>query len=80
MLSELENPALVNEFSQGGAPMEVEVALDRSSTTRTGFRWTSAHGPADPLTSSTLCGGTITLTQRRPISLVLPVWGQEVHP
>ncbi len=80
MLSELENPALVNEFSQGGAPMEVEVALDRSSTTRTGFRWTSAHGPADPLTSGTLCGGTITLTQRRPISLVLPVWGQEVHP
>jgi HlyD family secretion protein len=80
MLSQLENPALVNEFSQGGAPMEVEVALELAPNTRTGFRWTSAHGPSGPLTSGTLCGGTITLTQRRPISLVLPVWGQEVPP
>lgn len=77
MLSRLENPALVNEFSQGGAPIEVTVALEPSPHTPSGFRWTSAQGPPDPLTSGTLCGGTITRSKRSPISFVLPVWRQE---
>ena len=80
MLSRLENPALVNEFSQGGAPIEVLVALEASPGSSSGFRWTSATGPPDPVTSGTLCSGTITLSRRRPISLVLPVWKDEARP
>ncbi len=80
MLSRLENSALVNEFSQGGAPIEVQVALEATAETPNGFRWTSVHGPPEPLTSGTLCQGTITLARRRPISLFLPVWREEVRP
>lgn len=81
MLNRLENPALVEEFSRGGAPIEVHVALEPGPGGRSGFQWTSADGPPDPLTSGTLCGGTITLARRRPISLVLPLWRQpEVGP
>lgn len=73
MLSRLENPALVTEFTQAGAPIEVVVQLERLPGTPTGYAWTSAGGPPDALTSGTLCGAMITLARRPPISLVLPV-------
>jgi HlyD family secretion protein len=72
MLRALENPTLVAEFSQGGAPMEVTVRLLKSTNTESGFVWTSANGPPVPITSGTLCEGTITIDRRPPISLVLP--------
>jgi len=71
MLRILENPTLVAEFSQMGAPLEVTVLLEKAKTP-SGFRWTSAEGPPIPITSGTLCDGIVTIDYQSPISLVLP--------
>ena len=71
MLRILQNPALVAEFTQGGAPIEVTVRLLKTNNA-SGFVWTSARGPGTPITSGTLCEGTITIDRRAPITLVFP--------
>lgn len=73
MLGVLENQALVQEFSQGGAPIEVIAALIPNEKTSSGFAWSSAKGPPVQITSGTLCDAWITLTNQRPISFVLPI-------
>ncbi len=80
MLSRLENPALVSEFTRGGAPIEVVVSLDPSPDTPSGYAWTSHEGPPESLTSGTLCSGSITLSRRAPISLVVPLLKKEEQP
>jgi HlyD family secretion protein len=75
MLRVLENPTLVSEFSQEGAPMYIVVELARNANTEA-YRWTSRNGANLKITSGTLCDGTITLRNRRPISLVLPMMRQ----
>jgi len=67
----LENPTLVSEFLQEGAPIYAVVNLVPDSTA-SGYKWTSHKGPEMRITSGTLCEGTITLTNRSPITLVLP--------
>jgi HlyD family secretion protein len=76
MLRILQNPTLVAEFSQAGAPIEVTVRLQKTNTP-SGFVWTSADGPPMQITSGTLCEGTITLESRAPITLVLPFLGRK---
>jgi HlyD family secretion protein len=77
MLRVLENPTLVSEFLQEGAPIYAVVHL-MSDSTASGYRWTSRRGPKMRITSGTLCDGTITLTNRSPISLVLPLLQRDV--
>lgn len=73
MLRILENQSLVSEFSLGGAPIEVTVTLELNPRTVSGFRWSSDKGPPLRISSGTMCTGTITITNQRPISLVLPL-------
>jgi HlyD family secretion protein len=73
----LENPTLVSEFLQEGAPIYAVVNLEPDSTT-SGYRWTSGKGPEMRITSGTLCEGTITLTNRSPITLVLPLLRHDI--
>ena len=72
MLHILENQALVAEFSQSGPPIEITVILELEPNTTSGFRWSSAKGPPIRISSGTLCQGTITIANQRPITLVLP--------
>jgi HlyD family secretion protein len=70
---DLENPALVSEFSQGGAPIRILVDLDLVDTNDpSSFKWSSNHRPKTKITSGTLCEGSITLKTNRPISFILP--------
>lgn len=78
MLRALENSTLVNEFLQGGAPIEVIVTLLTNSAG--GLLWTSKAGEEVKLSSGTLCAGTITINRRRPISFVLPLFKKVVSP
>jgi HlyD family secretion protein len=71
MLLTLENPTLVAEFTQMGAPIQVTVRLQKTNT-ESGFLWTSADGPPIRISSGTLCEGTITIGHQSPISLMLP--------
>ncbi len=76
LMALLQNDSLVQLFlsSTRGAPVEVEVQLQRDRTP-TGFKWSSGQGPpdADAIDSGTLSAAEIVLTEQRPISLVLPL-------
>ena len=44
-----------------------------SSTTSSGYKWTSPTGPPQRIQQGTLCRVWITTRSRSPISLVLPL-------
>ncbi len=71
MLRVLENPTLVSDFTREGAPIYVVADL-LTAADGSGFEWTSHRAPDVPITSGTLCEGSIALTNRSPISFVLP--------
>lgn len=72
MLRLLANQELVTRLMEKGPPIQVDVTLDRSAETPTGFRWSSSRGPEVEITSGTLAGGSVIVREDRPISLVLP--------
>lgn len=69
----LKNSQLVEQLAAGAAPIAVQADLTPSSETASGYKWTSPKGPATRIESGTLCTATITVSNRRPISLVIPV-------
>ncbi|MEV6792887.1 HlyD family efflux transporter periplasmic adaptor subunit [Streptomyces sp. NPDC051320] len=68
----LGDSQLGEQFSQHGRPLAVLVCLDRSATTRSGYRWSSAQGPPYKIDSMTLTTGSIHLADQRPIDWLLP--------
>lgn len=68
----LGSAQLGEEFSKHGPPVAVAVRLDRSSATRSGYRWSSPKGPPFALGSMTLASGTIHLADRHPVDWLLP--------
>jgi HlyD family secretion protein len=72
MLRVLGNAELVKSLSAGGTPIEVHVELERSPQSANGYAWSSQSGPPSGVDSGTLCGAWITLSEVRPIGLVLP--------
>ena len=68
----LRNPTLVQQFAAGGGAYLVTVAPEFDSSTPTGFKWTSRRGPDGEIGTGTLLTGTVTVHQRRPITLVIP--------
>lgn len=74
MTRTLKNDALVATLSGGGAPYEVHADLIPDPDTRSRYRWSSRQGPPTEIRSGTLCAGYITLKERRPLELVLPIF------
>lgn len=74
MLKDLGNERLVEEYSTGGAPLRIEVTLDKDSTTFSGYHWTSGKGPGIAIFSGTPCSATIIVGEKRPIDYVIPVF------
>ena len=70
MLALLNNRALVRELSRQGAPIAVSVALIEDSSTRSGYRWSSAAASQLVLGSGTLADASFIIEVRRPISLM----------
>jgi len=68
----LGNEALVTKLMEAGPLIQVDVALERSPTTPTGYRWSSSRGPNLEISSGTLASGSIIVKEDRPISLVIP--------
>jgi hypothetical protein len=66
----LGSEELVRTLSGQGAPIEVRVELFQANTP-SGYQWSSPAGPPATIQGGTFCGATITLGQRRPISMVL---------
>ncbi|WP_326614362.1 HlyD family efflux transporter periplasmic adaptor subunit [Streptomyces scopuliridis] len=63
---------LGEHFSKDGQPVPVLVQLDRSSSTTSGFTWSTSDGPPYAIDSMTLADGTIHLAEQRPIDWLLP--------
>ncbi|UUN30323.1 HlyD family efflux transporter periplasmic adaptor subunit [Streptomyces sp. FIT100] len=63
---------LAEQFSQQGRPVPVLVELNRSSRTKSGYRWSSQDGPPFAIGSMTLATGSVHLADQRPIDWLLP--------
>lgn len=72
----LANDTLVQTLfrASGGSPLEVTVALTEDPSTPSHFKWSSGDGPDMQITSGTLIGNQIVISEQRPISLVLPIF------
>lgn len=61
------------ELIDGGAVVEVRVALQRDPTTVSGLAWSSSRGAQVEITEGTSCTGEIVTRRQRPVDLVLSV-------
>lgn len=68
----LGDSQLGEQFTKEGRPVAVLVRLDRSSGTKSGYKWSSAEGPPFRLDSMTMASGSIRLADQRPIDWLLP--------
>ncbi|MEU4467087.1 HlyD family efflux transporter periplasmic adaptor subunit [Streptomyces sp. NPDC024017] len=68
----LGDSQLGEQFTKKGRPVAVTVRLDKSSATKSGYKWSSADGPPYKLTSMTLASGSIRLADQRPVDWLLP--------
>ncbi|MEU6345259.1 HlyD family efflux transporter periplasmic adaptor subunit [Streptomyces sp. NPDC046977] len=63
---------LAQAFARGGRPVAVQVRLDTSRRTASGYAWSSSDGPPYALDSMTLAGGAVHLAAQRPLDWLLP--------
>lgn len=70
------NENLANNLasSSGGAPMQVFAELQPSSTTFSGFKWSSSDGPRLKVSSGTTTQVKINVGELAPISYVIPIF------
>ncbi|MEV7526376.1 HlyD family efflux transporter periplasmic adaptor subunit [Streptomyces sp. NPDC091371] len=63
---------LAEQFSRQGNPVTVLVQLERSSTTTSGYTWSSTDGPPYAVDSTTPVTGAVHLAPQRPVDWLLP--------
>lgn len=68
----LGNAQLGAEFTKDGQPIAVMVELDKSSSTKSGYKWSSEKGPPYKLESMTIAEGAIHQPSQRPVDWLLP--------
>lgn len=68
----LGDSRLAAQFARQGDPVAVLVQLDRSSATKSGYRWSSADGPPYAIDSTTPVTGAVHLSAQRPVDWLLP--------
>jgi multidrug efflux pump subunit AcrA (membrane-fusion protein) len=68
----LGNGQLGEQFAKDGQPVAVMVQLKTSSSTKSGYKWSTADGPPFPLDSMTLTDGAIHQPSQRPVDWLLP--------
>lgn len=70
----LRNARLVEELAGRSAPVEMIAEITLDPGTASGFKWSSSKGPPTGVFSGTLCSATVVVSQKRPISYVIPVF------
>ncbi|UGY93210.1 HlyD family efflux transporter periplasmic adaptor subunit [Streptomyces gobiensis] len=68
----LGDSQLGEQFSKQGHPVAVMVQLERSTGTKSGYRWSSTDGPPYAIESMTMVSGAIHLAAQRPVDWLLP--------
>jgi HlyD family secretion protein len=69
----LKNEKLVSGLSGGDAPYELHADLVVDPSTVSRYRWSSSKGPPLKIQSGTLATGSIEVSSRRPIEMVIPL-------
>jgi HlyD family secretion protein len=67
------NGRLVQDLSGSSAPLKVIASLQLDPTTKSGYKWSSPHGPPVGVFGGTLCSGSIVVSERKPIGFVIPL-------
>lgn len=73
MMKVLQNEELVKAFSEKGAPFEVYADLIVDPNTESGYKWSSPKGPPIKIHDGTICYSKVTVSEQRPVSLVIPL-------
>lgn len=68
----LGSEELASKLAGGSAPLEITVDLITDENTVSGFKWSSQAGPPLKINSGTLCMGAVTISEQRPIQMVIP--------
>jgi len=58
----------------GGSPYKIEVGLQTSPETNSGFQWTTSKGPSFKIKEGTLVSGAIITRKEKPINLVVQLF------
>lgn len=67
------NEKLVKQLSGAHAPIQITASLKPSSTNTSHYEWSTRNGPPFTIQSGTSCSASITLSEQRPIELVIPI-------
>jgi HlyD family secretion protein len=70
----LANDSLVAALSGQGAPFAVYGKLLPDPASVSGYQWSSTKGNSQPVAAGTMCGVTVILRDRSPISMVIPIF------
>ncbi|WP_019545602.1 HlyD family efflux transporter periplasmic adaptor subunit [Streptomyces sulphureus] len=68
----LGNADLARQFAAKGNPLPVLVKLEPSSTTKSGYEWSSEEGPPHTLDSTTPVSAAVHLDSQHPVDWLLP--------
>ncbi|MTI81653.1 MAG: NHLP bacteriocin system secretion protein [Firmicutes bacterium] len=74
MMRILGNEELVNKLAGQSTALEVRIDLVVDEDTVSGYKWSTPQGPPIKITSGTLCSGSVTINEQKPISLVFPIF------
>jgi len=72
MLELLGVESLVTKFSEGRAVLEVEVDLLLSTSTVSGYQWSTPAGPPFKIYEGTSCNASFIVETKRPLQLIMP--------
>lgn len=72
LMRRIKNAAQVEDILKAGAPFEVEIELQRDSSTASGYAWTSGKGPDIRIEPGTLATSQVVVGRVHIISLVFP--------
>lgn len=78
MMSILHHEGLASSFSQNSIPIEIQADLIPDSSTASGYKWSSSRGPDIKINSGMLCSGTINVSSKHPIAMVIPTIKKKV--
>ncbi len=73
LLSSIQNNSLAQYFNQIIAPMEVTASLIPNTQNYSGYKWSSSKGPDQKFSFGILCSGSVTVSRKKPIELLVPL-------
>lgn len=74
MMRRLKNAAVVDQLLRPGPPFEVEIEMQRSAATPSGYSWSSGRGPDISVDAGTTAQVAVVVDRTRIISLALPAF------